>query len=324
MIPFLKEKILGGLWGAIIGDALGVPVEFKSREEVRKNPVTTMRGYGTFNLPPGSWSDDSSLMLCTTESLIDGFDTRLMGQLFIKWLNEAYWTPWGQTFDVGMATHDGIKRLIRGIPPEESGGVNENDNGNGALMRMLPVGVYFASSAVPEILNAAHRASSLTHRHIRSQMACGFYCLMISALLKGNDPKKAYHYAIGQAEERYGQAPYSSELVNFKRILAGDIHQLPEENIKSGGYVIHTLEASTWCLLNSRSFYGAVLKAVNLGEDTDTTGIVTGGLAGIYYGLDAIPQEWIDAIVRKDEIGELFERFCDSITSKQGSSHEHL
>ena len=240
-----------------------------------------------------------------------------MGQLFVRWLNDAYWTPWGQTFDVGGATHAGIKRMMRGIPPEEAGGVNEGDNGNGSLMRILPVGIYFASSPVPEILNAARKTSSLTHRHIRSQIACGFYCLMVSALLKGDDPEKAYNYAIGQAQERYSQLPYSRELDHFKGILSGNIHQLPEENIQSGGYVIHTLEASIWCLLNSDTFTEAVLKAVNLGDDTDTTGIVTGGLAGIYYGIEAIPEEWINAIAKKEDIEKLFSNFISLLTSQK-------
>lgn len=108
-----RKRILGGLWGAVIGDALGVPVEFLSRQEVRTNPITGMRGYGTFNLPPGSWSDDSSLLLCTTESLLDGFDTDRMGELFIRWLTEGYWTPQGTTFDVGKSTMASIGRMMR-------------------------------------------------------------------------------------------------------------------------------------------------------------------------------------------------------------------
>jgi len=311
----MKDRILGGLWGAIIGDALGVPLEFKSREEVRRNPVTAMRGYGTFNLPPGSWSDDSSLMLCTVESLLDGFDTDRMGQLFIKWLNDAYWTPWGDTFDVGGATYSGIKRMIRGIPPEEAGVDNEWDNGNGSLMRILPVALYFAGSPVPAIINAAHRASSLTHRHVRSQIACGIYSLMVSALLKEESPYDSYIYAVNQARINYDKKPYSDELVHFERILTGNIHRLSEDEIQSGGYVIHTLEAGIWCLLNSDTFTEAVLKAVNLGDDTDTTGIVTGGLAGITYGINAIPEDWIKVIARKEGIEKLFKDFLDSLES---------
>ena len=145
MTNTMQDRILGGLWGAVIGDALGVPVEFMSREQVRRNPITGMRGYGTFNLPPGSWSDDSSLLLCTVESLLDGFDTSKMGELFIRWLNEGYWTPWGETFDVGNSTMSSIRRLMKGVPPEEAGGRGEHDNGNGSLMRIIPVGIFFAS-----------------------------------------------------------------------------------------------------------------------------------------------------------------------------------
>jgi len=127
-------------------------------------------------------------------------------------------------------------------------------------------------------------------------MVCGFYFLMVSALLKGDKPLKAYNYATGQFEESSNKPSYSKEIVHFKRILTGNIHQLQEDDIQSDGYVIHTLEAAIWCLLNSNTFTEAVLRVVNLGYDTDTTGTVTGGLAGIHYGIDAIPEEWINTI----------------------------
>jgi ADP-ribosyl-[dinitrogen reductase] hydrolase len=307
--PSVKQKILGGLWGSVVGDALGLPVEFQSREERKKDPITGMRGYGIFNQPPGTWSDDSSLMLCTVESLLDGCDTNHMGQLFIRWLNDAYWTPWGQAFDVGMATQAGIKRLMRGVLPEEAGGVNEDDNGNGSLMRILPIGLYFANAPVAEMLDAAHRVSAVTHRHPRSQMVCGFYCLMVSYLLMGVNPEQAYKQAIEEASRRYDKPPYAAELRHFIRLFSGQIESLPENEIQSGGYVIHTLEASLWCLLTTSSYEKAVLKAVNLGEDTDTTGTVTGGLAGIFYGSEAIPKEWLDQVARKDDISRLFEKY---------------
>jgi len=313
-----RDKIMGGLWGAIVGDALGVPVEFQSRAERKKDPVTGMRGKGTFNLPAGSWSDDSSLMLCTVEGLLGGLDTGNISRLFVRWLKDGYWTPFGYAFDVGHTTAKAIKMIDSGIEPELAGGNEERDNGNGSLMRILPVGIRYADLPVAELLANVHKASSLTHRHSRSQMACGFYCLMTNPLLKGATPQDAYLYAVKQFKENYAKCPYAYEFAHFERILSGDVGSLPERKIKSSGYVIYTLEASIWCLLNSHSFSEAVLKAVNLGEDTDTTGIVTGGLAGIYYGLEAIPQEWLDTIVRKDEISELFERFCDSITSKAG------
>ncbi len=235
MLNLESVKVLGGLWGAIIGDALGVPVEFVSRENVRKNPITGMRGYGTFNLPPGSWSDDSSLLLCTVESLLDGFDTNSMGELFIRWLAEGHWTTHGDTFDVGSSAMSSIGRMMREVPPEEAGGRGENDNGNGSLMRILPVGIYFARQPVEELLHNVHRASSLTHRHPRALMACGFYCLMVSALLQGFTPDEAYLYAIEQATIYYAKLPYAEELSHFERLFSTLIKSIPETAIKSGG-----------------------------------------------------------------------------------------
>jgi len=309
----VESRLLGGLWGAIIGDALGVPVEFVSREEVRRNPITGMRGYGTFNLPPGTWSDDSSLLLCTVESLTNNLFTNQMGKLFMQWLSEGYYTPWGDAFDVGNSTLSSIRRMMMGPPPEKAGGRSENANGNGSLMRILPVGIFFARKPVEELLPVVHRASSLTHRHPRTLMACGFYCIMVSALLQGFTPDEAYLYAIEQATIYYAKLPYAEELPHFERLFSTLISSVPETAIKSGGYVIHTLEASVWCLLNSDSFEQAVLTAVNLGEDTDTTGCVTGGLAGLCYGLESIPQDWLDAIVRKEDIGKLLMQFTNKI-----------
>ena len=304
-----RDKIIGGLWGAVVGDSLGVPVEFHSRAERKKDPVTGMRGEGTFNLPPGSWSDDSSLMLCTVEGLLDGFNTGNIGRLFVRWLKDGYWTPFGYAFDVGYTTAKSIKKMEEGVEPELAGGMDERDNGNGSLMRILPVALYFASSSPSEIVGYAQQASSLTHRHPRSLMACGFYCLVAVQLLKGANPQDAYLYAIKQFKGHYAKCPYAYELSHFECILSGAIASLPERKIKSSGYVIHTLEASLWCLLTTNSFPEAVLKAINLGDDTDTTGIVTGGLAGIYYGFDTIPHEWLDVIARKDDITGLFEKY---------------
>jgi ADP-ribosyl-[dinitrogen reductase] hydrolase len=288
-------------------------VEFMSREQVRRNPITGMRGYGTFNLPPRSWSDDSSLLLCTVESLLNGFDTDSMGELFIRWLTDGYWTPWGKTFDVGSSTMNSIGRMMREVPPEEAGGRGENDNGNGSLMRILPVGIFFSRQPVEELLHAVHRASSLTHRHPRTLMACGFYCLMVRALLQGFTPDEAYLYAIEQATIYYAKLPYADELFHFERLFSTLISSVTETAIKSGGYVIHTLEASVWCLLNTSSFKDAVLKAVNLGEDTDTNGCVTGGLAGIHYGFKATPEEWLTGIVKKNNISEVLYKFSNNI-----------
>ncbi len=154
----VTERILGGLWGAVVGDALGVPVECQNREQLRQNPVQDMRGYGTYHQPAGTWSNDSSLMLCTVESLEDGFDTGRLGMLFVRWLNQAHWTPWQEVFDVGGTTRQGINRLSQGVEPEQAGLIDENSNGNGSLRRILPVALRYFDLPVEELLDHAHRA----------------------------------------------------------------------------------------------------------------------------------------------------------------------
>jgi ADP-ribosylglycohydrolase len=145
-------------------------------------------------------------------------------------------------------------------------------------------------------------------------MACGFHCLTAASLLRGSAPLDAYHNAIEAGATAYARHPYSQERPHFERLLSGSIHQLPESQINSGFYVIETLEASIWCLINSTSFEEAVLKAVNLGGDTDTTGCVIGGLAGIYHGVGSISTNWMDQIASTRGIKVLFESFSNEAT----------
>jgi ADP-ribosyl-[dinitrogen reductase] hydrolase len=305
-----KQKILGSILGLAVGDALGVPVEFKSRTALKSSPVNRMIGYGTHNQPAGTWSDDSSLIFCLMESLCDGFDLTDIGYRFVRWLYEDYWTPHGRVFDVGIATRQAISRLRNGVDPVEAGGTDEYSNGNGSLMRILPVALYFADSGIGELLDATHKVSCLTHAHPRSQMACGVYNLMVVELLKGTPPIESYLRAIDLATGAYSVSPFSEELSHFSRIFSRQIHEAAEDDIQSSGYVIRTLEASLWAFLRSNNFAEAVLTAINLGGDTDTTGAVTGGLAGVHYGLEAISEEWMNALAKHSEILELGKKFC--------------
>lgn len=308
-----NSKVLSGLMGACVGDALGVPVEFTSRAERMRAPVTGMIGYGTYNLPPGTWSDDSSLMFCLAESMCEGFSLEAIARSFCRWYRENYWTPYGYVFDIGNTTREAILKLERGVPPLQAGGRSEKSNGNGSLMRILPLAYYYQTLEFSELIERTHQVSCLTHAHLRSQMACGIYISIAVNLLQGYSPKKAYLQGLENIGKIYSQAPYISELSHFKNILNAQVDSLKLEEIKSSGYVIHTLEASLWCFLNSSSYSEAVLKAVNLGEDTDTTAAVTGGLAGIYWGIESIPQEWIKVIARQDDIIDLAARLEKAI-----------
>lgn len=300
-----RERIVGGLWGAIVGDALGVPVEFTGREERRRDPVSSMRGGGTWRQPPGTWSDDSSLLLCTVESLLGGFDTSDLGRRFVGWHNAERWTPWGEVFDIGMTTRSALLAVARGTRAELAGGVTESSNGNGSLMRILPVVLHGESLPTDQLLDRIHRASAITHRHPRSQMACGLYALLALQLLVGSSTTAAWSAAKDEFRKYYSTREWINEVSHFAPMIDCDLRSLPEAEMVSGGYVMNTLAASVWCLLTTRDYSEAVLKAVNLGGDTDTTACVAGGLAGLVYGVSGIPQEWIGTLARKEDLGRL-------------------
>ncbi|WP_029541114.1 ADP-ribosylglycohydrolase family protein [Selenomonas sp. AB3002] len=298
--------------GGAIGDALGVPVEFQSREELSQDPVLGMRGYGTHYQPPGTWSDDTSMTLCLLGSLsrrktIDYLDIM---ENFTHWLHQAEFTATGVVFDVGIATQEAIARYEQGTPPLECGGKGEQDNGNGSLMRIAPLALYLHRqqlTSVSDILDAAHKLSCLTHAHTRSQMACGIYTLIALNLLEGRSLASAISEGLASARAFYEKsAAFSSELSTYGRLWELDAFAaLPEAAIQSSGYVVHTLEAVIWCLLNSKDYASCVLKAVNLGNDTDTIAAIAGGLAGLAYGRDSIPAEWKSTLAKCDYIDNL-------------------
>ena len=299
------------LFGVACGDALGVPVEFQSRERIRRNPVTDMRGDGTYNLPAGTWSDDSSMTFCLAEALTEEFDLSRIAKNFIKWYKHSYWTPRGEVFDIGIATKAAIERLIAGVQPEYAGGTSEGDNGNGSLMRILPLVLFIRDKPIQERFDITRRVSSITHGHIRSVLACFYYLEFARSILEGGKKFAVYESLKNEISEfmQTVSAP-ESEISMFDRLLKADIFNLPVEKIQSSGYVMHTLEASIWCLLTTENYRDAVLKAVNLGGDTDTTGAVTGGLAGIIYGFRGIPAEWMNLLARMDDIMDLGERWA--------------
>lgn len=304
-----KNHIKSALFGVAVGDALGVPLEFKCRESIQKNPITDMIGYGTYDLPAGTWSDDSSLTFCLAEALINDFDLNTIGQNFVRWYNENYWTPYGYVFDIGITTQQAITRLSQGEKPELAGSFKETDNGNGSLMRILPLVFYIIDKPIQERYNIIKNVSSITHGHIRSIITCFYYLEFALQLSEGKDKFEIYkNLKIEISNHLTSISINPTEINYFNRLLQNDIYILDEDQIQSSGYVLHTLEASIWCLLTTNNFKEAVLKAVNLGEDTDTTGAVTGGLAGLLYGFDDIPQIWIEQIARKEDIQNLIDR----------------
>lgn len=297
------------LFGVAVGDALGVPVEFKSRQTIAQKPVTDMTGFGTYNLPAGTFSDDSSLAFCLAEALTQEFSLKKIANNFVAWLNNNYWTPRGNVFDVGIATSQAIRRLQEGCNPELAGGMDVSDNGNGSLMRILPLLVYIKDKELADRYQITKQVSSITHGHIRSVIACLYYLEFARQIIMGLDKFEIYKNLQTEISAYLNSLSINPTEINlFDRLLKANIYDLAEKEIFSSGYVLHTLEASIYCLLTTDNYKSATLKAVNLGEDTDTTGAVTGGLAGLIYSWETIPESWLQQIARREDIEDLANR----------------
>ncbi len=302
-----EERILGGLLGFCVADALGVPVEFKTREEIKQDEVRELRAYGTHFQPFGSWSDDTSLMLCLVDVINHGYSSDKLRENMIAYYDEASFTPSGKVFDIGNTTRDAIMRMKEGLPDDQCGSVSVYDNGNGALMRVLPL-AFMDDLDTESLVKMTVDVSGLTHRHPRSVLGCVFYVLLANKLYNGFGREQAYDEAVRLTKD-YGSI-WSREFREYKAVLDKSIIEYDEDQIRSSGYVVESLEAALWSFYRTDSYKEAVLKAVNLGGDTDTIGAITGGLAGIYYGISQIDERWLQTILRKKEINEMARKFA--------------
>jgi ADP-ribosylglycohydrolase len=316
----MGNDVLNGIMGSCVGDALGVPVEFEPREVLDNDPVADMRSHGTYDQIAGTWSDDSSMTLCLLDSLCGGLDYKDVMDHFIKWFRKGAFTPHGYAFDMGITTRLALERYESGRDPLECGGINEGDNGNGSLMRILPIVFYlrrvYGSGFIEneEAMDVLHNVSALTHAHKRSLIACGIYCSVASSILDHGELKEAVSLGISDAFRYYEtRAGYKTELSFYKRLAENGFKNVERDSVKSSGYVVDTLEAAIWCLLNSYSYKSCVLSAVNLGSDTDTAAAVAGGLAGLYYGYRSIPEEWLNVIAKREWIETLCGKFTAAI-----------
>lgn len=307
------NKVTDALLGVAIGDALGVPYEFSSREKMSTNPATDMVGYGTHGQPAGTWSDDSSLTFCLADALCQGYDLRLIALKFIAWWDHYEWTAHNEVFDIGSTTSDAIVRLIQLIKTNHTEELSrqklygdEYDNGNGSLMRILPLLFYIKGKDLKKQFDIVWETSALTHRHIRAAMSCMIYLNFAEKLTEGKDKVVAYNETRKEISELWEEIDFDeNERKHFKRLIQNDIRATLMDDLKTGGYVIEVLESSFWFFLNRNNYRDTVLSIINLGHDTDTSAAIVGGLAGIYYSADKIPVGWLASLARKDDIIEL-------------------
>lgn len=310
--------------GHAVGDALGVPVEFSPRAKLDKNPVTDMMGFGAYDMPAGSWSDDTSMSLAALDVLSNGSDDLFAIMVnFTKWIEEGEYTPTGKVFDVGRTCLGAVVKFVKAcnqangdLVPQQGFDVtscgldDEYSNGNGSLMRIHPfvLMIYYNYNTHENWQDIIRRASSLTHAHERSQIACLIYSHVLFHLL--HKPKK--ESVILGLKGAESQLRYFPEIIHYKRLFSSDFAKTPREEIRSTGYVVDTLEAALWCLLNTDGYEECVLKAVNLGGDADTVAAIVGGLAGALYGYDAIPEKWRDTLKKREYIEQMCERANDA------------
>jgi ADP-ribosylglycohydrolase len=318
--PTFRDRIEGGLVGLLVGDALGVPYEFHGpralppRERIDMVPPHGFARAHT-TAPPGTWSDDGAQALCLLESLLEcgRFDIDDFARRLLRWIDDGHLAVDAHVFDYGGATHAALVRLRRGASPGSSGGTDEHSNGNGSLMRVLPLALWHRG-ADDELVGLAHRQSLPTHAHPRSQVACALYCLVARGLLNETPDPVAW------AEQRLSTIYAARAGANARE--QGDEHSCELERILTSGlrtqpvgmgYVVDTLWSALRCL-DEPSYEDVVRAAVALGHDTDTTACVAGGLAGIRFGIHAIPARWREALRGR----EIYEPLLARLTQLPG------
>lgn len=311
------RTIAAGILGFAIGDALGVPAEFKSRTTLKYKPINDMIEYGSHYVPAGTWSDDTSMTIATMDSIIEKgtIDYNDIMKKYCEWKNNSKYTATNTVFDVGITIQKALSTYIYyGRDPIDCGLKGERNNGNGSLMRMLPIAFYlytnnFDFDKEVEIVN---NMSSLTHAHEVSKLGCKIYCDYIKEILRGHNKYEAYDNIKKIEYEKY----YStSSIEKYNRILKNDISKLSESDILSSGYIVDTLEAAIWCTLNNNTYEDAILNAVNLGNDTDTVGAITGSICGCLFGIDSIPNKWIEKLKKCNYLKYLCYKYTDTLNS---------
>ncbi|MDE6475220.1 MAG: ADP-ribosylglycohydrolase family protein [Clostridia bacterium] len=298
-----KKVIENGIYGLAIGDALGVPYEFLTRDELNKNSCVDMVGGGIHKQLAGTWSDDTSMTLASMDGLEnflrDGDYSHIINR-FAAWLFDSEYTVDG-VFDAGRTCISAISKFVNGTCALKCGCREERDNGNGSLMRILPA-VFFSIEKYGKIEEEfIQNMSALTHGHRISVTACKIYAHIVWAIINDLPLRESIINAVKIAD--------TNKLSAFDRMRKESFFDLPQEYIKSSGYVVDTLEAATWCLCNTENFRECTLKAVNLGEDTDTVAAVAGSLAGLLYGKDMIPASWMKKLRAKSKIDDIISRF---------------
>lgn len=319
-----NEKVKSGVYGFVIADAMGVPIEFTRRNHSEDKWLKEMVGYGSHSVPEGTWSDDSSMTIATMDSIqeMGKLDYEDVMKKFVSWFHDAQYTATDVVFDIGNATAKALSKYNNSsLPAIECGGKNEYDNGNGSLMRILPVSMYLDSLNLSdeERVEVVCNASAMTHGHDISKLGCVIYDRFMHELLSGKDKKIAYKDSCDFNYSKYFDKKTLSE---YDRVLSKEIDKLNVDEISSSGFVVSTLEAALWSTLTTNSYEESIVKSINLGDDTDTVGAITGSMTGVIYGYENIPQRWIDKLRKKEYLDTLINKFSRTLTEEEKVSQK--
>jgi ADP-ribosyl-[dinitrogen reductase] hydrolase len=299
----LRNRYCGAMLGLACGDAVGTTVEFSTRGDFE--PVTDMVGGGPFQLQPGQWTDDTSMALCLAASLLNcnGFDAVDQMNRYVNWWQWGYYSCTGHCFDIGMTTAAALERyLVRQDPM--AGSIDPHTAGNGSLMRLAPVVLYYHPDR-GQVVHHARLSSAITHGAPEALDACVLFARILGHALDGSPKEDVL---------QVGAIDVSSPSV---RALA-DCHYCDKaiDQIRSSGYCVDSLEAALWCFAHGTGFEDTVLAAANLGDDADTVAAMAGQLAGAFYGASAIPARWLERLAMKQEIERLALALVDSAISR--------
>lgn len=309
-----NDKFRGALLGLATGDALGTTVEFSRRGTFE--PLTDIVGGGPFSLKPGEWTDDTSMALCLGQSLVKCQEMNPHDQLdrYLEWWNIGHNSITGNCFDIGNTVRKALENYSITDDPY-SGSTHPMSAGNGSIMRLAPVPMFFANDQLMAS-EAAAESSKTTHGAKEAVAACRIFSQLIVAALHGHDKD----YILSQKSI----LPYTLDNLTpgLEAIVNGDYKNKEAIDIRGSGYVVESLEAALWAFWNTSSFEEGALLAVNLGDDADTTGAVYGQIAGAYYGMKGIPKHWLKKLAWKEKITRLADQLYKSSNSSNFSNHE--
>ena len=304
------NRLRGGVYGLLVGDALGVPYEFHMKEDippVEQIEMVPPKGFtrAHWGTPAGTWSDDGAQALCLLDSLLrkGSFDLNDFSDRLLAWYEHGLWAVDSRVFDVGIQTSMALSMYKSGGSPEDCGNVRPDGKGNGALMRVLPLALWHRGTDA-ELAADAHRQCLITHGNITNQVCCALYCLIARELLNGSSFGYSLDSAVQKLRSIYdGNEPYTEEFLFVLRPDEPDIWVG-----RGSGYVVDSLRSAVMIMKTAASYEEAVKQAIALGDDTDTTACITGGLAGIKFGFDGIPERWLKALRDRDKAEELVSR----------------